>query len=203
MAYDLTGKKFNRLTVMRLTDERRNSQRVWECLCTCGRRCYVRSHTLVSGEAKSCGCIFKERNFKHGYSNIFNGRLQRIHNGILTRCYNPNHHSYQNYGARGIAVCDEWKSLENFANWALANGYEDNLSLDRINSSGNYEPSNCRWATRREQANNTRKNRFIEVDGVVMTIANAARKFGIKPATLLYRINKGIEPPLLFQQGRI
>lgn len=107
------------------------------------------------------------------------------------RCEKQGHPEYCHYGKRGISVCAEWQAFMPFCFWAMANGYRDDLTLDRIDVNGNYEPSNCRWATQKEQARNRRSNRFVEVGGVRMTCKDWARKLGISSQALLERLNSG------------
>lgn len=120
------------------------------------------------------------------------GRIYCIWAGMLQRCYNKSANSYKIYGGRGITVCDEWiKSYFAFEDWAVNNGYRDNLTIDRIDNNGNYDPSNCRWATKKQQQNNRRNNVIVEVAGVQMTIAEAADKYGIERGKAYQRIKLG------------
>jgi len=109
---------------------------------------------------------------------------------MIQRCENPNTHNYKDYGGRGITVCDEWHNPVVFIDWALANGWEEGLTLDRIDNDGNYEPSNCRWATRKEQQRNRRNNHLITFDGKTQTVVQWAEEVNISPQTLYSRISK-------------
>lgn len=197
---DLTGQKFNKLTVIKFShfDKKKNSY--WLCKCDCGNEKVVRRNHLISGGVQSCGCVILEGRgtYKNGWrthglwSN--NKRLCKIWNCMLDRCYNKNNEHYKHYGERGIKVCDEWKSnFENFIEWAKNNGYADNLTIDRIDVNGNYCPQNCRWATIKEQANNKRNNNFITYNGKTQTIAQWSRELNIKRGCLELRYHKGWE----------
>lgn len=119
-------------------------------------------------------------------------RLGKILSGMKQRCYNPNNAKYPIYGGRGIKVCEEWKdNFLSFYEWAVLNGYRNDLSIDRIDSNGNYEPSNCRWATQKEQQNNRRTNHLLMYNGETKTVEGWAETTGIAPATIRKRIEYG------------
>lgn len=161
---NLSGQRFGRLIALEWVSTNKQGNSEWLCICDCGKEVIVNSQRLKSGKTKSCGCLSRELVIKRNISgfkyNARNNRLYRIYYGMKTRCYNPNESTYHRYGGRGILICNEWlNSFEAFQEWALSHGYKNNLSIDRINNDGNYEPSNCRWATAKEQANNRSINK--------------------------------------------
>lgn len=175
---DLMGLKFERLEVIiRVENDKRGNAR-WLCRCSCldNAEFTVTANSLLSGNTKSCGCLRLENNrtirITHGKSNT---RLYKIWQSMKDRCYNESCTGYYKYGARGITICDEWLDKEsgsaNFINWAMENGYSNNLTIDRINNNGNYEPLNCRWATNEIQSRNKRtyKNNTSGHKGVYLT----------------------------------
>ena len=130
-------------------------------------------------------------NYKHGMSGT---RLHHIWKSMKQRCNDPKCKNYKNYGAKGISVCGEWNDFEVFANWSFKNGYSDELTIDRIDSNGNYEPSNCRWASYKIQENNRSSNRHIELNGISHTLAEWSDITGIKIATIHARLKRGWNP---------
>lgn len=152
--------------------------KMWKCICKCGKIKDVNGTNLRSGKSKSCGCLSAEVarsntfpngcNKKHGDAKT---RLYYEWMHIKARCHNSNTYNYKDYGGRGIMICNEWDvSFESFRDWALSNGYTDELTIDRIDVNGNYEPSNCRWATPKEQSNNKRNNIMVEINGEKKTL---------------------------------
>ena len=196
---NLIGKKFGRLLVLEETDKRSSNQTViWKCKCDCGNIVYIDTSRLTSGNTKSCGCLSIEsskvpKTIKHGDCNVNSEfhRLYYIWKGMRSRCNNKKGQKYKDYGGRGISVCEEWNEYINFKNWALSNGYRNNLTIDRINVDGNYEPSNCRWSDSITQMNNMRTNTHIEYNNETYTIAELARKYNLKQGTLIKRLNLG------------
>ena len=156
---DLTGQRFGLLTVLRKYGHSGKCREVtWLCKCDCGNETVVIGHDLRKGTTQSCGCFRKlrevEANIKHGGSKE---PLYKRWCGIKRRCYTTSNKDYKNYGGRGIKMCDEWKNdYSAFKEWALNNGFEEHLTIERINNDGNYEPSNCKWATVKEQNQNKR-----------------------------------------------
>ena len=185
---DLTGKKYGMITVIRRSEKTGNGKKptvLWECVCDCGKEMIVSSSALLTGHTVSCGC----KKIKHGFSH--KERLYNTWGCMRQRCNNPNNTSYEHYGGRGISICDEWNDYVNFRNWAYANGYDDTLSIDRINNDGNYEPSNCRWVNNEVQTNNQSRNRIIEYKGCKYTMAQLAKELGLSYSSMQHRIERG------------
>lgn len=153
----LYGMKFGKLTAIepvRIGNEKRIR---WRCKCECGNETIVPSYQLKGGHTRSCGCLLTETLVRRNkaLAKPRNERLYRIYYGMMSRCNNKKYEAYKHYGARGIKVCSEWSGhFYDFEKWALSHGYDDALTLDRINNDGNYEPSNCRWTTMKVQSNN-------------------------------------------------
>ena len=192
---DMTGEKHNRLLVVSYFGKDKGRKSMWLCKCDCGKKCIVDGYKIRTGKTKSCGCLSselaKERLTTHGMSS---SRIYSIHNAMNERCFNSNTIEYHNYGGRGITVCEEWKGrkgFENFAKWSFENGYADNLSIDRIDVNGNYEPNNCRWITHKEQCNNTRFNKIIEYQGEKHTLKEWSEILKIPYKRLKRRLDLG------------
>lgn len=193
---DLTGQQFGRLTVLEHKGRDENRNQFWLCKCECGNEKIIRSANLKSGNTKSCGCLNNEMLPKRSKSNIKHGmcntRIYNIWSGLKSRCNYKGNDSYQSYGARGIKVCKEWeKDFISFYDWAMQNDYNDNLSLDRIDNNGDYEPGNCRWATEIEQKNNTSYNTVLDYRGEKLTMAEIARKYNVNYDMFIRRIQRG------------
>lgn len=183
------GERFGRLAVLRT--ERAGKNYWCECKCDCGSIVRVNASNLVSGGTKSCGCLKKEllsvTKSTHGESKT---RLYRIWKAMRQRCNNPADHFFHIYGGAGVKVCSEWDDYQSFANWAYQSGYTDELTIDRIDPKGDYEPSNCRWATWTEQARNKQDTIFITIGGDTKPLVEWCKEKGVLYGTALYRFRK-------------
>ena len=195
---DLTGQRFNRLLVIERTDGSSKKHTYWKCRCDCGKETVVASQKLKNGRTKSCGCYSKDRATKHGKQNT---RIYKIWRCMKSRCSNPRFTAYERYGGRGIKVCEEWRnSFEAFYEWAMAHGYSNELTIDRIDNDGDYRPENCRWITMKEQSNNTSANHIIEYNGETHTISEWSDILHISKKTLANRIDRGWEVDRAFTE---
>lgn len=189
----LLNKKFGKLKVIEeLSFDKQQHSYKCICKCDCGNEIIVNANNLTSNKTLSCGCyrkdVLKNRK-KHGDTNK---RLYHIWNGMKQRCYNEHSKNYTNYGKRGIKVCDEWlENYLNFKQWALKNGYRDDLSIDRINNNKGYYPENCRWETAKVQANNTRNTKILTINNKTLSLQQWSEIVGIKSSTILARLNRG------------
>jgi hypothetical protein len=193
---NLSGLVFGRLKVLEQTDLRSKDGSIkWLCSCSCGTICTVPSVNLVRGNTSSCGCLQKELAGQNGkkfltthaqsYSPVY-----PIWAMMVQRCTNPKNVNFHKYGGRGITVCDKWLTFEGF--YAdMGDRPTENHSIERIKNNGNYEPSNCKWATVQEQANNTRRNKIITYKGETNTIAMMARKYNLRYGQLYHRLRQG------------
>lgn len=186
---DIKNRKFGRLLVLKEVGINKNLRPTWKCLCDCGNIKITTVNKLTTGNTQSCGCLHKELLLKrittHGKSNTL---TYRIWQDIKDRCLNPKHHSFINYGARGIKVCKDWEKFENF----LKDMGEKpkGLSIDRIDNNKGYSKKNCHWATRYEQSRNKRNNKFITFNGKTQCISDWAKELNISQVTLWSRIHK-------------
>lgn len=191
--------RFGRLTVVRQADDYISPggtrYKKWECVCDCGNTVTVFASNLKQGATTSCGCRVKEiaavLNATHNESAT---RLYDIWHTMKQRCGNPNATAYERYGGTGITIYREWNTYENFAKWATDNGYQDDLTLDRIDGSKGYEPSNCRWATPKEQARNRKSNRLIIYNGKQITVAELCELSKKTRRVTIRMLENGISP---------
>ena len=193
---DIKGQKFGRWTVLD-KDNPKKSSTMWKCICDCGSAKSVNGKSLRRGLSTSCGCFNTEKaraQGTHGQAGRENGNKEtpeyRIWGGMKKRCSNPKAQRYENYGGRGIRVCDRWHSFLNFFEDMGARPSTKH-SLERNDNNGNYEPNNCRWATVKEQANNTTRNIILDIDGVKMTLVEASSHFGISYSSVYRKVQSG------------
>lgn len=188
--FSLIGQKFNKLTVISEAGTTPpNNQRVWKCLCDCGNEVFVTTKNLRSGNTKSCGCLKKETSklngIKSGKHFSSKTRLYHIWRDMKARCYNENHTHYDRYGGRGITICDDWlSSFIEFKKWALSKGYNDTLTIDRIDNDKSYSPENCHCVTWKEQQRNRKSNVLINGKSLVELV----EKSGLPYMTVWRRI---------------
>ena len=190
---NIIGKQFNSLKVLSIHSQTKNGQYNLLCKCNCGNIKPIRASRVINGITKTCGC--RNRGYNYCTPNKLSRKypnLYSIWNTMKHRCYNPKHHKYINYGSRGIKVCKEWeKQFEPFLNWAINNGYQKGLTIDRIDVNGNYEPSNCRWVTHTIQARNKTNNRIVEYKGSKKCLAQWCDELKIPYDTVRARIYLG------------
>jgi hypothetical protein len=183
---DRIGKRFGKLTVLEETEGTVRSngrvRRYFLCMCDCGSPKKSSYDNLSSGAITNCGC----ESLTHGF---YGTRLYNTWKGMIQRTTDSNHPSFKGYGDRGISVCEEWKTAKKFFEWANSSGYKSGLTIDRIDVNGNYEPSNCRWATQKEQSANKRNTVYVELGGKLVTISEASEITGVKPCTIRWRHN--------------
>jgi len=191
---DITGESFGRLTVIEIAGRTERKSIIWKCRCICGNHINVVGSSLRNGHTKSCGCLHVETAIQRGKSSKTHGLTDtpefNAYLRMIERCYNPNHASYSNYGARGIGVCKRWRFGQDGKSGAEMFMKDMPLkptpshTLERINNEGIYEPDNCRWATVKEQANNRRSSRLITWRGTTKTLQQWADQIGINQSVL-------------------
>jgi hypothetical protein len=192
---DISGKKFGRLTAIRIDHvaKANNGQTVqyWLCKCDCGTEKVIMKYHLGKS-IFSCGCLLRE-NARNRFRTHGDTKTSLYHRWMRMkeRCYNKNHQAYHLYGGRGINVCDDWLIYENFKKWALANGYKEDLQIDRIDNDGNYCPENCRFTGSKEQAVNRRTTKFIEYNGERLSYADWSLRLGSSRNIVEKRIAAG------------
>lgn len=201
-AIDLVGQAFGELRVIRRAHS--NNGAYWLCQCSCGNTTTVKGTALRYGSTKSCGCGSKAqarancdkfRNRNHWVPEGLRRKLKDAYRNMLARCYDPSNDRYENYGGRGIRVCDEWLDPASgrlrFYRWCIENGVERELQIDRIDVNGNYCPENCRFVDAFIQANNTTRNRWLTYQGKTQTLADWARETGMAYGVLKHRVDRG------------
>lgn len=207
---DLTGKRFGKLIVLEYAYSK-NKTRHWKCLCDCGNYSYPSSNSLSMGHTKSCGCLnYEPTSTTHGLSK--KTPLYFVWKELRHRCSNPKHKSYKDYGARGILVCKEWEDFKVFYDWAIESGYKEEtlsngknkLTIDRIDVNGNYEPSNCRFITNKEQARNKRNNVKVVYNGKEENLRDLCEKLNVDYSLVYDRVhcyNWAIKDALTIPKG--
>lgn len=207
----IEGQKYGRLTIIKEVSPIGSKRRIL-CKCDCGNVKEYSMDRVIHGRTQSCGCIRKEMLLIHRNNNgtsvypkeATDSKLYKIWNSMKFRCYTISSGAYFKYGAKGIRICEEWKNdFMAFYNWALANGYSDELTIDRIDYRGNYEPSNCRWANIRTQANNKSNVRKYEYNGELHTMTEWSEIMNInysalweRPNVLGWTIDKALTTPV-------
>lgn len=190
---DLKGKRFGILYVIAFKGCDKYGHATWECICDCGSKKIISSSSLKRG-CKSCGCIRRdkliERTTTHGNSK---SRLYKTWKNMKTRCLNSNNYKYKSYGARGICICDEWaNSFESFLTWALSNGYNDKLTIERIDVNGNYEPRNCKWIEPEKQALNRTNTKKVIFEGKEMSVKELSLISGVSESAIYKHLRRGM-----------
>lgn len=193
----LVGKRFGRLKVIRRNGSSKHKRALWLCRCDCGNEITVIGNSLTVGRVNSCGCLRKElaadKMTSHGFTTKDNFHpLYELWKGIKDRTSNPNNVGWHNYGGRGIKICDRWK--DSFPNFLEDMGERPSKkhSIDRIDNDGDYCPTNCRWATKKEQSYNTRRNKTIIIDGIEKTIPQWCKIYGMSQVTFYKRVRSGM-----------
>ena len=191
-ANNLTGQRFGRLTVIERRGSNKRGDALWLCVCECGKDAVVTSVHLRTGGTKSCGCLQRERvSASHQVPIEHRAKLYDVWRGMIRRCYNEKSKGYENYGAKGITVCEEWRTcFDAFYDWAIAHGFQEGLTIDRKKNEGSYCPENCRWVTMKEQQNNRSNNRMVTYNGKTQTLSQWADELGIPYRKLLKRLNE-------------
>lgn len=184
MKYDLTGQRFGKLIAICENGKNKHNDIVWKCQCDCGNSTIVPAYRLISGKTRSCGCLREVHK-------MAKSRLYNTWHGMKQRCDNASDHEYKRYGGRGIKLCEEWQMFEPFMQWALSHGYNDTLTIDRIDNNGDYSPENCRWITLQEQQRNKSDNISLTYNGETHILMEWSEITGIRYQTLQGRYRRG------------
>lgn len=183
---DLIGQRFGRLLVVDETKPlREHCGRYWECVCDCGKHIVKREKNLIQGNTRSCGCLFIETHQTHRTHGMSKTNIYRRWLGMKARCKRDSHY-------KDVNICPEWDDFLTFHSWAMNNGYSKDLTLDRIDPYGDYEPSNCRWVDMKTQSNNRRNNSYYTVDGVTHTLSEWVELYNYDIKTVLHRLQSGM-----------
>ena len=201
-ALDLISKKYGRLTVIERVGSNKYSKPMYRCLCDCGKESIVMGNLLPNGYVKSCGCLREDNRrlsrYSHGQTGSDTTPEYRAWHSMKYRCSSPTAQNYENYGGRGIKVCDSWvESFDNFFN-DMGRRPSDLHSIDRIDNDGDYCPENCRWATKAEQSMNIRTNKWVIYEGQKMILAELGRKLGMHPNKAVRYAANGKIPGVVF-----
>lgn len=196
--------RFGRWTVMELRVKARKGNAVCLCVCECGTEREVLATHLVKGQSQSCGCLqrdeLRKRSTIHG---LYKSRLHSVWQSMKQRCKNPGFKGYENYGGRGIKYTPEWENFTDFKDWALSHGYNNTLTIERINVNGNYEPQNVTFVTKFEQHRNRRDNKYITFQGQTETLEGWSRITGIPASTIRNRYLAQKDPGLILFKGHL
>ena len=196
----LVDQVFGRLTVLEESGRDKYGKVRWKCQCSCGNKTiiYVATGDLTTRNTTNCGCQRREKiiqrninNTKHGQSSKNRTPLYVVWVGMNQRCFNPKHAGYHNYGGRGITICNEWLDYRIFEEWALTTGYQRNLTIERKDNDGNYEPNNCEWIPDKDQHRNKRNNRWLTIDGETKILTDWCKKYNISGVTINDRLKRG------------
>lgn len=191
--HDLTGRKFGRLTVLSCAGRKKGSYYKWNCRCECGNEKVIFGHSMVRGFTVACGCLGKQAlgnaTRTHGMTRT---KIYQAWKSMIQRCCNRNSTAYPLYGGRGIKVCDRWR--RSFECFAMDMGeLPEGMTLERMDNNGNYEPKNCCWATRKEQANNRRGAKKIDYCGISLSVPEWARLFSVRASRVYRRLRQGVD----------
>ena len=180
---------FGRWKVIKRAGTNKHRNATWLCECSCENhtRKVIAGGSLLSGSSMSCGCLKEEAHYKHGLSGT---RLYWIWYGMKDRVVNENNNAYNYYGGRGIKLCEQWFDYINFYNWAINNGYQENLTIERKDTNGDYCPENCKWSTMKEQSLNKRNTHLLEFNGKIQSVKEWSEELNIPYDVLISRINK-------------
>lgn len=194
---DLSGHKYNKLLVVERRGADNLGHTLWLCKCDCGNYKICRGDKVKTGRIKSCGC-----NNLQKYHGLSNHRLYKIWSGMKDRCYNKKVAHYKHYGARGIRICDAWLTdFMSFYVWSREHNYQEDLTIDRIDVNGDYEPDNCRWITILEQQHNKTNSVILEYNGRSLCISEWARLLNVSPSTLYARYHRGLPIEEILKEG--